>query len=205
MMVLLVAWHSLLEYPLWYAYFLLPMAFAWGLCLGAQRRGAAPPDPRRAPATRRTLLLAGSIAVTAGGVASVVDYLPVVAIFEPGDPAPPLAERIAAGRRSWLFSHHADYAMATTSGSPAEVLQALDGARHFLHDTRLMTAWAQALADSGDLERARHIAARLREFRNPASAAFFAECDAIPTAEPSAVRPFQCTPPATVMDDRDFR
>ena len=28
MMVLLVAWHSLLEYPLWYAYFLLPAAFA---------------------------------------------------------------------------------------------------------------------------------------------------------------------------------
>ena len=32
-MVFLVAVHSMLEYPLWYAYFLLPTAFAFGLCL----------------------------------------------------------------------------------------------------------------------------------------------------------------------------
>jgi O-antigen ligase len=31
--VLLVAVHSMLEYPLWYTYFLLPAAFAFGLCL----------------------------------------------------------------------------------------------------------------------------------------------------------------------------
>ena len=33
-MVLVMALHSLLEYPLWYAYFLLPTGFLWGLCLG---------------------------------------------------------------------------------------------------------------------------------------------------------------------------
>ena len=30
LMVLLIGVHSLLEYPLWYAYFLLPTAWAWG-------------------------------------------------------------------------------------------------------------------------------------------------------------------------------
>lgn len=202
MMVLLVAWHSLLEYPLWYAYFLLPAAFAWGLCLGTEPQ--AMPSVRVSGKRRRASpLVLASMAMTAGGVASVVDYLPVVAIFQPGDEAPPLAERIAAGRRSVLFSHHADYAAATTRASPAEVLRAMDGAKHFLLDTRLMTAWSQALADSGDVERARHIAARLREFRNPASKAFFAPCDA--GLPPSSPPPFQCTPPAAVMDDRDFR
>ena len=40
-MVLLMALHSQLEYPLWYAHFLLPTALAWGLCLGAgSARGA---------------------------------------------------------------------------------------------------------------------------------------------------------------------
>ena len=34
-MVLLMALHSQLEYPLWYAHFLLPTALMWGLCLGA--------------------------------------------------------------------------------------------------------------------------------------------------------------------------
>lgn len=203
MMVLLVAWHSLLEYPLWYAYFLLPAAFAWGLCLGAEPR-PLPPSTRASTERRPTWpLRLASMALAAGGAASVIDYLPVVAIFEPGDDAPPLAHRIAAGQRSVLFSHHADYAAATTRASPAEVLRAMEGAKHFLLDTRLMTAWAQALADSGDIERARHIAARLREFRNPASTEFFAACDDGLSLAPSL--PFQCTPPATAMDDRDFR
>ncbi len=41
--VFLVAVHSMLEYPLWYAYFLLPTAFAFGLCLErpAASEGAA--------------------------------------------------------------------------------------------------------------------------------------------------------------------
>ncbi|MBX9717097.1 MAG: polymerase, partial [Burkholderiaceae bacterium] len=129
--------------------------------------------------------------------------LTVVAIFEPGDPAPPLAERIATGQRSWLFSHHADYAAATTSGSPEQVLRAVQGAKHFLLDTRLMIAWAQALNDSGDVQRARHIAARLREFQNPASRDFFAPCDGEPP--PAAPLPFQCMPPSALMDDRNFR
>jgi O-antigen ligase len=213
MMVLLVAWHSLLEYPLWYAYFLLPAAFAFGLCLGANGRGSAAagssaitsmaPPVQQGFARRSAALLAASLLLMAGGLASVIDYLPVVAIFEPADDAPPLADRVAAGRRSWLFSHHADYAAATTSHSPAEVLRAMDGAKHFLLDTRLMMSWASALAEVGDIERARHIAARLREFHNVASKDFFAPCDSEP--EPGVEPPFQCVEPALALDYRDFR
>ncbi len=213
MMVLLVAWHSLLEYPLWYAYFLLPAAFAIGLCLGARGRGSAtapvPPIRSATPnfhqvgTARGAALLTASLLLMGGGVASVIDYLPVVAIFEPADEAPPLADRVAAGRRSWLFSHHADYAAATTSHSPAEVLRAMDGAKHFLLDTRLMMSWASALAEVGDIDRARHIAARLREFHNVTSKDFFAPCDIEP--EPGVELPFQCVAPALALDYRDFR
>ncbi len=223
MMVLLVAWHSLLEYPLWYAYFLLPAAFAFGLCLGEGGRGSAASGvsghavavsavqaaTRHAPPVRQGLvargaaLLAASLLMMTGGLASVIDYLPVVAIFEPPDDAPPLADRVAAGRRSWLFSHHAEYAAATTSQAPAEVLRAMDDAKHFLLDTRLMTAWASALAEVGDVERARHIAARLREFRNAASKGFFAPCESEP--EPGVEPPFQCVAPSRALDYRDFR
>lgn len=211
MMVLLVAWHSLLEYPLWYAYFLLPAAFAFGLCLGAGRRDplAAPAIARQTPSIRQgttargAALLVAALMLMTGGVASVIDYLRVAAIFEPADDAPPLAERIAAGRHSWLFSHHADYAAATTSDSPAEVLRAMEGAKHFLLDTRLMVAWANALAEVGDIERARHVAARLREFRNVASKGFFAPCDDQP--KPGTEPPFQCVAPSRTLDYRDFR
>ena len=207
MMVLLVAAHSLLEYPLWYAYFLLPAAFALGLCLGAGDGGKAVPPALQhaghASAKPVAALLAAAVLLVAGGVAAVIDYLPVSAIFEPADDAPPLADRIAAGRRSVLFSHHADYAAATTSGSPPEVLRATDGAKHFLLDTRLMMAWAAALAEVGETDRARHLAARLREFKNPASKEFFAPCDDEPA--PGAEPPFQCTPPSRAFDYRDFR
>jgi O-antigen ligase len=195
-MVLLMAIHSQLEYPLWYAYFLLPTAWAWGVCLAA---GAPDTLPRAAPRFNG-LRLAG-IAMVLGAILSVVDYRRVVVIFSPGDDAPSLAERIADGQRSWLFAHHADYAAATTAEHPSTVMPALKRASHYLLDTRLMMAWAKAYAELGDLDRARHLAQRLREFRNPASAEFFAACDDA-ALQP---RPFQCDPPDKLLDWRDFR
>jgi hypothetical protein len=59
------------------------------------------------------------------------------------------------------------------------------------------------LNESGDVERARHIAQRLREFRNPDAKPFFAPCD--DPAQRTEPLPFQCTPPAKRFDYRDFR
>lgn len=196
-MVLLMAIHSQLEYPLWYAYFLLPTAWAWGVCLGA---GAPNNAPERATPRFNALQIAG-VAMVLVAVFSVFDYRRVVVIFAPGEDAAPLAERIADGQRSWLFAHHADYAAATTAEHPSTEMAALKRASHYLLDTRLMTAWAKAYAELGDMDRARHLAQRLREFRNPASAEFFAPCDDT-TVQP---KPFQCEPPGTLLDWRDFR
>ena len=200
-MVLMMALHSQLEYPLWYAYFLLPTAFVWGLCLGARPRDEVALEGV-VPRANRVLLLGGIGMVMTAGVV-LVDYLRVVAIFSPPQGAAPLEQRITEGRRSWFFAHHADYAAATTADEPAEVMSAFDRAPHYLLDTRLMVAWARALAEQGDVERARHIAARLREFRNPNAKEFFAECDE--AGIPAEARPFQCTPPTPAMDWRDFR
>ena len=52
MMVLMMALHSQLEYPLWYAYFLLPTALAFGLCLAARRATRRRAAPARAPPAR---------------------------------------------------------------------------------------------------------------------------------------------------------
>ena len=200
-MVLMMAVHSQLEYPLWYAYFLLPTAFAFGLCLGAPARepGAAP-----ANATSRGTrpLLIAAMLLTIGGIASVIDYWRVVVIFAPPTNAAPLSQRILEGRRSWFFGHHADYAAATSVADPSKVMPAFDTATHYLLDTRLMVAWANALNGRGDVERARYLAARLREFRNPASDEFFAVCTTMPPGTPL---PFQCTPPSKPLDYRDFR
>jgi O-antigen ligase len=203
MMLLIMALHSMLEYPLWYAYFLLPTAFLLGLCLGRAPDATPtvePPPPR--PRKTRPLVVAGLLMML-GGFATVLDYLTVVPIFEPPVHAAPLAERIARGQRSILFAHHADYAAATTAARPADQLDAIERAAHHLLDARLMMAWARALHDTGDIERARHVAARLREFRHPQAAAFFAECDKAPAS--GAQPPFQCLPPTVAFDWRDFR
>lgn len=218
MFVLMIGVHSLLEYPLWYAYFLLPAAWAWGHALGEPARGDAfqgvlnsgrnsgmpadvragmqagmqagvqagvhaGPAPRWAPRVALLLVI--------GSMAAALDYTSVTRIFEAGGGQAPLAQRVADGRRSVLFSHHADYAAATTGLPQPDGLGAFDGAKHYLLDTRLMVAWADALAAAGQTEAARHVAERLREFGSARAADFFEEC-----AKPaSAAAAYQCQPP----------
>jgi hypothetical protein len=256
MMIVLIGLHSLLEYPLWYAYFLLPTAFVWGFALGLPpaRRGTptgqqaskrVSGDMDEAPASNDAadssvpaggqnltarpdtrsqgqqaqpqgvgerssrlkswpLALAGALCV-AGAVFSVFDYLRVADIFEARPGAAPLEQRIEGGKHSLFFAHHAHYAAATISDTPGQEMASFDIASHHLLDTRLMMAWAKGFAEVGDLERARHLAERLREFRNPASAEFFAECDKARSEglAPSAW-PFQCAPPARTLTWQDF-
>jgi hypothetical protein len=206
--VFLVAVHSMLEYPLWYAYFLFPTAFAFGLCL--ERRLApeaaaltATPQPR---VTRPYVVAAMLLAL--GGTLAVYDYMRVVVIFAPPADAGPLEQRIADGRRSVLFGHHADYALATVAEHPGKVMQAFRRAPHYLLDSRLMIAWAKALDERGAHEQARWVADRLREFRNEQED-FFAPCRAaqIASAPASAASalPFQCERPRQSFRFEDFR
>jgi O-antigen ligase len=214
MMVLLIGLHSLLEYPLWYAYFLLPTAFAWGLALGLPG-GAGAPQASGPPALEATVAAKGlqapwlragaGVLCVAGALLALFDYLRVAEIFAARRGAAPLEQRIEAGKHSLFFAHHAHYAAATVSDTPAQELSSFNIATHHLLDTRLMMAWAQAYAQAGDLERARHLAQRLREFRNPASAEFLAECDkARAQGVAASVLPFQCTPPARPLTWQDF-
>ena len=191
MVVAMIGLHSQLEYPLWYAYFLLPAAWAWGFALG-----------RRSDRVGRGygLVMGGVLLALAGGL-SVLDYLRVVAIFEAPEHAPPLETRIAEGQRSLLFSHHADYAAVTTEGLADPGGRAFDGATHYLLDTRLITAWAEDLARQGHSDKARYLAARLREFRNPASKDFFDVCNDTHLTDGA---PFQCQAPTQAINWRDF-
>jgi O-antigen ligase len=196
MMVMLIGLHSLTEYPLWYAYFLLPAAWAWGFALRRLEAFSMAPQPN--PGVR----MAGLV-LACGAAFAAWDYTKVVAIYSPGEGAGPLPERIEQGQGSVFFSHHADYAAATTADPPSHAMAAFYGTTHALLDTRLMLAWAQALSESGHRDKASYLAARLREFRNPASAAFFAVCDD-PARREAAPPPFQCEAPPKGIGWRDF-
>ncbi len=183
-MVVMVGVHSMLEYPLWYAYFLLPTAFAFGLCLerpDARETALAAAPP---PNVTRPLVLASMLLIL-GGMLTLLDYSRVVVIFSPPARATPLEQRIAEGRHSILFGHHADYAAATVAEHPGLVMKAFQRAPHFLLDARLMMAWARALEENGEDDKARYVAARLKEFRNDQAEAFFEPC-AAPAASGAA-------------------
>lgn len=220
LMVLMIGLHSLLEYPLWYSYFLLPAAWAWGFALQADSVPESTTVPASAPASAPAgvasrPLMALAAVVVAGAAFSVVDFLRVASIFSaaPGDA--PLAQRVAQGQRSVFFAHHADYA-AVTAGLPvAEPARAFDRVVHYLLDARLMMAWADSLAERGETDAASHIAERLREFRKPDAGEFFAVCEPVlaaapagsaasAAAAPASAPPFQCTPPARVPGWRNF-
>ncbi|RVU49128.1 PglL family O-oligosaccharyltransferase [Rubrivivax rivuli] len=216
LMVVMIGLHSLLEYPLWYSYFLLPAAWAWGYALQPAAKpvsaslsgpasAAAVVAQRLAPPSRA--LAAAAALVAAGAVFSVVDYLRVAAIFSASAGSKPLAVRVAEGQQSVFFAHHADYA-AVTAGLPVpDPERAFARAVHFLLDARLMMAWADSLAKRGKLDEASHIAERLREFRRTDAEEFFAVCEtaaSAPAAPMPAASTFACRPPTRALGWRAF-
>lgn len=184
MLVLMIGLHSLLEYPLWYAYFLLPTAFAFGLALGR-------PQPGQGPLMSKFVVLAGVLMI-AGSAYAVRDYLRVVAIYMPPEGATPLTQRIAEGQQSLFFSTQADYAAATSLPPGEAALAATKRTAHNLIDVRLMMAWAKSLEATGDVDRARYVVQRASEFRNAQVEEWLAECGAF---KPEEKKPFQCEPP----------
>jgi hypothetical protein len=192
LMVAMIGLHSLLEYPLWYSYFLLPAAWAWGFAL------AVPARDGPAPATAPRLLAAACAALSLGAALSMADYLRVAAIFAATPGAPPLEQRIADGQRSVLFAHHAHYAAVTRDPPPAAAERSFAITTHYLLDTRLMGAWARWLHAQGREDEARHLAARLREFRRPDDEHLFARCTQADAPD------FPCRPPARDVPWREF-
>jgi len=197
-MLLLIGLHSLLEYPLWYAYFLLPAAWLFGF--GLARPAAAPAGAQARGAASGPLFAGGLLLVLGSGLA-LADYGRVVRVFISPRDGSSLQQRIDAGQRSRLFAHHARYAAATTFDTLPATDPAFAEALHYLMDTRLMIAWAKALARAGELDKARHLAQRLREFRNPQAEDFFAPCDDPAPEDPP---PFQCQAPPAPVPWRDF-
>jgi O-antigen ligase len=203
-MVLLVMVHSLLDYPLWYAYFLLPATFAFGLCLGgtatADTAGSRPIQPT-SPSFK---LGPAALALLLGTAFSIYDYHRISALSSPTEKAAPLVERIAAARSSVFYGHHAEYAMTLVSKDDLEVLLAAQRASHLVLDYHLLQAWATALSAIGDIERARYVAQRLKEFSlAPQSERFFAPCHDPGVATEN--KPFQCSAPQRRFTFADFR
>ncbi len=195
MMLALLGLHSLLEYPLSYAFFLLPAAVLAGWatsCDGescGQFEAASPTSAKPSRRARWAALCMGVLTLAAGAKAEI-EYYAIVVLFDPilaAGPLDPMSKRVEEGQRSLFFGHLADYAKVTMHHRTQPQLSEYRRPLYALIDSRLLRAYAKALDARGELVRARAVAARLREFHDPAMDPFFAGCDAL-----TGPLPFQC-------------
>jgi O-antigen ligase len=202
-LLIMVLLHSMVEYPLWLGYFLLPTALVWGLVLGVPSEktetAETEPSPKAKPLLAYWGLGAGFL-MSLAGAWSILDYIAVKQIYSRGYTHAELSLRIERGQRSLLFAHFADYTAAANTAGNSDVSIGLGFARavHRLVDPLLMMNWANRLAAQGDVDRARWIAQRLRDFKRPESEPFFAPCQDADSAA------FQCQWPVANHSWREF-
>lgn len=193
--------HSMLEYPLWYSYFLLPTAFAWGAGLAARATHNHQDTVTTAPTAwggRKQWLVTGGALTMVGAVWCALDFQAAANIYAPRAGAGPLDQRIEFGQKMAWFGYQADYAFVTVpdDDEPTKPPIAFRRTLHNLLDARLMIAYAKSLNAAGETDKARFVVAQLKEFKNPLEKAFLKPC-----AEPKApgqisAEPFQCQPPS---------
>jgi len=192
-----VGLHSMLEYPLWYSYFLLPVAFVWGVGLFAasasdsvRTHQQAKPSAAHSGVNRLTAMwrLIPSALIVVISAWCYVDYEAAANIYAPDKAAPNLQQRIANSQNRLWFGYQADYALVTNT--PPEKLPPAAFKRIVFNllDTRLMTAYAKSLATHGEVDKARYVVQRLAEFKRPATKKFLTLCETDPAG-------FQCEAP----------
>ncbi len=163
LMLATVLLHSLFEYPLWFAYFLLPSAFLLAWLVAANASSA---KPEREIGVSRALPVATSvIAVTciAAALYALNEYEKISAIYKSSASATALNNAATEARKSPLYGQFGDYAAIMIAGNKADLAWFARPIRQVL-DERLLTAFASALARSGEADKAAFIVARAREF-----------------------------------------
>ena len=204
----LLGMHSLLEYPLWYSYFLLPAAYFVGQYLrmggvtGSLRPSANTPAGKHGDKVALLLKCCG-VLIVLGSLFAAWDYSRVLQSFKPFGAGlrQSLEQRIAQGRKSVLFGHWVDFGVVTNAETYADRAEQVE--RAFAHrvNPHMLMIYAKFLHERGEDDKAAYVAARLREFHNRVSEGFFAECDAVPEGHS---KPFQCTAPSRTYGFREF-
>lgn len=203
MIVVVMGLHSMLEYPLWYVYLLLPTAWAFGFAVGSGTTAAAG-EPATEGAGRAAPLRAwrwvGALMVVLAPSAWL-DYLNIVKLFLPDTTSLPFEERIARAQASPLYGNQADYVAITNLTLNPQTVPLVPRSSHVLLNGRLMYLWANVLESQGQTDKARFMAARLREFNLPGPRPWFAACDDAAVV----AKPFQCLAPEHPVTWHDFR
>lgn len=212
----LLGMHSLLEYPLWFTYFLLPAAFFLGrlLRLGAlAERGeredlvagpAVEEGPKASSSNATTLLLQTcGVLIVLGSLYAAWDYSRVLQAFKPfgAGQRKSLEQRVAEGRKSVLFGYWVDFGVVTNIDTYRDHTEEVERAVRHRMNPHMLMIYAKYLHERGEDDKAAYVAARLREFHHPVSEEFLAECETTATGQP---KPFQCVAPSREYSFREI-
>lgn len=168
--------HSLLEYPLWYAYFLLPFVFTLGVFaqMGTPAQYGQPADQSSPLPTRQEnledsglpskALVFGGVLTTVLAVFGLWDYAKVSPSFEVNSKVP-LHDRVIHSYTSVLFLNLADYSALNLTGilpaTAAVQLRLASRVAHFRFDPQVAAAHAAAASLTGQMPLAKASAYRL--------------------------------------------
>jgi Virulence factor membrane-bound polymerase, C-terminal/O-Antigen ligase len=164
-MLAVVLLHSLFEYPLWFAHFLLPSALL--LALLARPLGVASKAANTAALARTNWLARWPALPAAMGAIAVtwaaLGYQQIVAIYRNAT-EPQRATQLAQTAQSHaLFGYYADYAAIMLAGDEADAKLFSRPARAII-DERFLVAWSRSLMRENQPEAAAYLVARAREF-----------------------------------------
>jgi O-antigen ligase len=206
-LIAVALWHSMSEYPLWFAHFLLPTAVFAALLVRAPRAAASQNHKQaktriaRSPNTRRFKLaiLSASAALLCAGLFWVLQgYRLVAAIYTHGDALNAAHASATRAQQHGLYGYYGDYAKVMLEGDAATSALFVRAPRSII-DEKLLTAWARALAREGRVDEAAYIVARAREFPQDRS---FAN---LPVLPPYAIAPQSGASSVRRIDLTDFR
>jgi len=209
---------SLFDAPLWYAYLLLPSAWAWGCLVALENARPVPPAHARLASVRarptaaasgapvhtgdgrvRAGLAAAGVLLAGAAYATWIDFRRVLPAGLAQAQAGASSPRAATDGGSRLFGYYGDQQRALSGrGAPPELFRS---ARWVWIDTDLLAAWIASLERAGRHDEARFLMQRALEFRDPAHTPWLAECRVVEPLEP----PSRCRPPKRAPHWREFR
>ncbi len=165
--------HSLVEYPLWFAYFLLPSAILLSMLsattttvsshetdVAAQRAINSMNIAKR----RLNFFIAAiiAVAIAAGVVWTWRGYQNVTKIYQSANDPVRAMSLAQIAQRHWLYGYYGDYAAIVLAGNGAAPELFVRPIRATL-DENLLVAWSRSLARTGENAKAEYVSARARE------------------------------------------
>lgn len=208
--VAVVAVHSISEFPLWYAYFLLPTSFFLGVLAGLSPDTEKPGVLVAAGAERSKFLAWAGLLTIALLITAVPHYMSLAAIYAPGGNKDSLGVRLETAQKGFIYRHWILFTvLAAYPYAQSEKIVLLadlydSNARFFMNDEYLLR-YAIVLALTGRLDEAKRVASALKSLDSDAIFRLKSYCESHPNSELKTLAAYIDNPGSAPVSAAGFR